>query len=109
MVEMLNLDNKVNKRKIFEELEQNNYSTYMDIVIKANNKVKERLWISAYYWYDWFSVKRMIDEKVNNPVVNLFRDIYNNYWYLHNDFHPWNIMVNWDNTIIIDFWNILEH
>jgi hypothetical protein len=43
MIEILKLDKNSNKRVIFEELENSNLSLYMDIVIKANNKVKDRL------------------------------------------------------------------
>ncbi len=112
MTELLSLDKNANKRKILDELEKNDYSTYMKVVIEAKKRTMERLWIWPFDWYNWFwwhHIRNIISKDIDTPIINLFRDIYKNYWYLHNDFHPWNIIVDWDDGIIIDFWNILEH
>lgn len=100
------LPDLINEKTILNDLKENNYSLYMDIVISANNLLKQRLNIDAYYWPR--KTLKFINSSVDNPVVNLLRDIYKEYWYLHNDFHPWNIMEGIDWTYIIDFWNTIK-
>jgi len=77
-----------------------------DINHKAFKDFGYELWLELGFFDTVLWVDNYLRKDIDNPILNILREIKKETWYIHNDFHPWNLM-KWKNgTYIIDFGRI---
>lgn len=120
----LNLNNNLDEENEFDyDLDKlDNIEIWEDIIWSNKNSINQWFWNSPdefiLLWKDpldndWFKKLKYTYSELINWIESTLKYFYKN-WIMHNDLHPWNIMIKLDENMnpiciyIIDFWTVIR-
>lgn len=97
----IELENWLSDKQIDEIISNKHSNLQSKINKQAYSDFANELGLTEFDDVLW--LKYHLDQWIDNPILNLLRDIKNDTKYLHDDLHPGNIMKSKDWTYIIDY------